>query len=170
MPDARTLFNSPEEATWDLDLTRTPLRHPAPLRASSAFGMYFLDAPLLPVRERELVVLRVARLRRCEFVWGQHPALSRREGIPDLDVERIREGPEAPGWRDSDRDRVRAAGDLHTNARICETTWQRPADHYDERRLLELIFTTSQYGLIRRLANSCETLLDEGFRESSWRT
>lgn len=84
MPDARTLCDTPEEATRDLHLTRSPLRHPALLRASTAFGRYFLDAPLLPLREREHVALRVARLCRCEFVWGQHVALSRREGIPGL--------------------------------------------------------------------------------------
>lgn len=76
----------------------------------------------------------------------------------------------SPGWRDSDRDLMRAADELHTDARICEATWQRLAEHYDERRLLELVFTTGQHELICRLANSRGTPLDEGFRGSSWST
>jgi alkylhydroperoxidase family enzyme len=57
---------------------------------------------------------------------------------------------------------VRAADELHADARLSDDTWQTLDEHYDERRLLELIFTASQYALICRVANSCGIPLDAG--------
>jgi alkylhydroperoxidase family enzyme len=161
-PDAKALYDELGEGTRDVNITRTLLRHPALLRRFTDFGMYFLNDGLLPMRERELVVLRVAWLCRCEYVWGQHVALSLREGIADSEIEGVVEGPDASGWSDFDRALVRAADELHADARLSDDTWQTLDEHYDERRLLELIFTASQYALICRVANSCGIPLDAG--------
>lgn len=160
--DAKALYDELGDGTRDVNITRTLLRHPALLRRFTDFGMYFLDDGLLPVRERELVVLRIAWLCNCEYVWGQHAALSRREGIAEAEIERVIEGPDASGWSDFDRVLVRTADELHADARVSDESWQALGEEYDERRLLELIFTASQYALICRVANSCDIPLDEG--------
>jgi alkylhydroperoxidase family enzyme len=161
-PDAKALYHELGEGTRDVHITRTLLRHPALLRRFTEFGMYFLNDGLLPVRERELVVLRTAWLCRCEYVWGQHVALCRREGIADAEIERVLEGPDAAAWSDLDSALVRAADELQTDARISDATWQTLAEQYDERRLLEIVFTAGQYALICRVANSCGIPLDAG--------
>ncbi|MBW2497372.1 MAG: carboxymuconolactone decarboxylase family protein [Deltaproteobacteria bacterium] len=161
-PDAKALYDELGEGTRDVNITRTLLRHPDLLRRFTEFGMYFLDDGLLPVRERELVVLRIAWLCGCEYVWGQHVALSRREGIAEAEIERVVEGPDASAWSALDRALIRVADELQADARISDATWQTLAGQYDERRLLELVFTAGQYTLICRVANSCGIPLDAG--------
>lgn len=150
------------EGTRDLNLTRTLLHHPALLRVFTGFGMYFLEAPLLSVRDRELLVLRLAWLCRCEYVWGQHVALCRREGLSDLDFTDIIAGADAVGWSPRDRALVRTVDELDRDATLSEEAGRALAELYDPPRILEAIFTVGQYALICRIANSCAIPLDSG--------
>ena len=159
---AADLYSELGEGTRDLNITRTLLHHPALLKAFTDFGFYFLETPLLSIRDRELMVLRLAWLCRCEYVWGQHVARCQREGIEDIDPESLLEGSDAETWSPRDRVLIRAVDELHRDAKLSEVQGRSLAAFYDPPRVIEAIFTVGQYGLICRIANSCEIPLDPG--------
>jgi alkylhydroperoxidase family enzyme len=80
-------------------------------------------ATTLSTRQRELLVLRVATVRRAEYEWAQHVVIGRDNGLDDADFARIAEGPDAAGWDPLERAMVAAVDELLADARIADGTW-----------------------------------------------
>ncbi|WP_433563538.1 carboxymuconolactone decarboxylase family protein [Nocardia sp. CA-151230] len=99
----------------------------------------------LPRYESELVILRVAHLRRCEYETDHHIRLGRRAGVTAEILDRLREGPAAAGWSAKERALLTAVDQLVTTRDLDDATWQSLAGHYDERRLIEIVLLTNQY-------------------------
>ena len=78
----------------------------------------------IPMRDKELVILRVNWLCHDDWVWGQHVPIAKREGRTDEEIARIPKGPNAPGWNDADATLLRAVDELHTAQFISDATWQ----------------------------------------------
>src|SRR3569623_81574 len=53
--------------------------------------------------DTELVILRVAHLRRCEYETDHHIRLCKRAGVTGDILERLRTGPAAAGWSARER-------------------------------------------------------------------
>src|SRR5207248_4751109 len=52
----------------------------------------------LPRRDTELVILRTAHLRGCQYEFEHHGHLAGRAGVSAADIERVMAGPDAVGW------------------------------------------------------------------------
>jgi len=105
--------------------------------------------------ETELVILRVAHLRECEYETDHHIRLGKRAGVTQEILDRLREGPQAPGWSDKERALLTAVDQLVRTRLIDDATWSALADHYDEPRLIEIVLLTNQY---EGLASTITTL------------
>lgn len=99
----------------------------------------------LPRYESELVIIRVAHLRSCEYEMDHHIRLGRRAGVTQEILERLRNGPADPYWNDKHRALLEAVDQLVTTRDIDDTTWTRLAEHYDERGLIEIVLLVNQY-------------------------
>lgn len=95
--------------------------------------------------EIELVVLRVAHLRRCRYEMDHHVRLGRRAGITPQILERILTGPDNPDWSPRHRSMLAATDRLVTTGDIDDATWSSLAQHLDERRLVEFCLLVTQY-------------------------
>ncbi|MEU1428990.1 carboxymuconolactone decarboxylase family protein [Nocardia sp. NPDC005746] len=95
--------------------------------------------------ESELVILRVAHLRECEYETDHHIRLGRRAGVTPEILDRLREGPAAAGWIDKERALLTAVDQLVATRDLDDATWQALAAHYDEQRLIEIVLLTNQY-------------------------
>ena len=80
-----------------LNVLGTLAHHPALTRAYHTFNGHVLFATTLSVRQRELLVLRVAAVRDAEYEWAQHVVLAGDAGIDDDEVDPGRRGPRRPG-------------------------------------------------------------------------
>ncbi|MBY8855671.1 carboxymuconolactone decarboxylase family protein [Nocardia sp. CA2R105] len=105
--------------------------------------------------ETELVILRVAHLRDCEYETDHHIRLGKRAGVTREILDRLREGPEAPGWSDKERALLTAVDQLVRTRDIDEAAWSALSTHYDEQRLIEIVLLTNQY---EGLASTITTL------------
>ena len=119
--------------------------HPALTRAFNTFNGHVLFGSSLSPRQRELLVLRVACLRECDYEWLQHTVLAQDAGLEPDEVRRVAVGPDAAGWSELDRALLRAADELIGGADLTEPTWSRLADVLDEEQLLDLVFTVGAY-------------------------
>ena len=145
-----------------LNIFRTLAHHPKLLKRWLVFGNHLLGKSTLPPRERELLILRIAWLRRAEYEWGQHVLIGKQAGLTDEEIERVAAGPSAAGWHEFDATLLRAVDELHAEARLSDATWQALAARYDTQQMLDLLFTVGQYDMLAMVLNSLGVQLDEG--------
>jgi len=148
--DTRTRFG----AGPMLNIFRTLAHHPKLMKRWLVFGNHVLAKSTLAPRERELAILRVGWLCRAGYEWGQHVAIAREAGLRDEEIERVPRGPDAPGWSPLERAVLRAADELHEDQFVSDATFAELASHYDERQLLDLVFTVGQYHLVSMALNT----------------
>ena len=164
-PAPRHPLPNPKErdpnAPKGLNLLGTMARHPALARAYHSFNGHVLFATTLSVRQRELVVLRVAAVRNADYEWLQHVVVAGEAGITDEEIVRVVHGPDAPGWSPLEAAVLRAVDELVADAAIGADTWTALADELDEQQLLDLIFTVGAYELLAMAMRSCAIELDD---------
>jgi len=138
--------------------------HPELARAFHTLNGHVLFATSLTVRQRELLVLRVAARRDAEYEWRQHVVLAGDAGIDAADVARIGAGPDAPGWSPLEAALVRAADELVADAMIGDATWAVLAAELDEHQLMDLVFTVGAYDVLAMALKSFGIALDDDLR------
>ncbi|CAM3989365.1 carboxymuconolactone decarboxylase family protein [Nocardia ninae] len=99
----------------------------------------------LPRHESELVILRVAHLRECEYEMDHHIRLGKRAGVTAEILDRVRTGPDSPGWTDKHRALLAAVDQLVQTRDLDDAHWAALAGHYDERSLIEIVLLVNQY-------------------------
>src|SRR2546421_10113075 len=109
---ARALLEGVGAVGSELNVFTTLVRHPKLFRRWSAFGSALLLAGTLPARDRELLILRTAWNNGCEYEWGQHLRIAREAGLGD-EIDRVVDGPAAPGLAPFEAALLQAADELH---------------------------------------------------------
>jgi alkylhydroperoxidase family enzyme len=127
------------------------------------FTDYLLQDSSLPIRDRELLILRIGYLNGGAYEWAAHRGLALNVGITEEELQQITEGPEATGWSQWDATLLRAADELHGNALISDSTWEILVAQYDTRQMMELVFTVGQYNLVAMYLNSLGVQFEEGW-------
>jgi alkylhydroperoxidase family enzyme len=112
-------------------------------------------------RHRELLILRVATIRKSPYQWSEHVPIARRCGLDDADIAGIAFGPEATSWSPLDRALLRAADELVAEGDISDPTWESLAAHLSPAQLLEVIFTVGAYETNCSMAKVCRIQPDD---------
>lgn len=102
----------------------------------------------LPRRETELVILRVATLRGCDYELQHHVRLGARAGVTAADVERVRAGSTATGWSGREQLLMRATEELLATKDLSDATWAELRAAYDERTVIELLLLVGHYDML----------------------
>ena len=144
-----------------LNALGTLARYPALTRAYHTLNGHVLFATTLSPRQRELLVLRVASVRRATYEWEQHVRLAGDAGVDRDEIARIGQGPEAPGWSSLERAMLAAVDELLADARVADPTWAVLAGELDEHQLMDLIFTVGTYDLLAMAFRSFGIELDD---------
>lgn len=147
-----------------LNALGTLAHHPELARAFHTFNGHILFGTSLSPRQRELVVLRVAAVRRATYEWAQHVRLADDAGISAEEVARIAEGPGASGWSTTDRALVSAVDELLADARVADDTWEVLAADLEVEQLMDVIFTVGAYDALAMVFRSFGVRLDDDLR------
>ena len=164
-PNATHRAPGTENRPKALSVLGTMAHHPALAQAFFTFNGHILGASTLSERQRELLIMRVAAVRKCGYEWAQHLFMARDAGLTDEEIGRIAYGPEAPFWTESDAAMLRSVDELIHDGVISESTWQLLAGDLDEQQLLDLIFTVGLYDILARLFASLELQIDDDISE-----
>ena len=148
-----------------LNVLGTMAHHPALARAFFTFNGHILMSTTLTERERELLVMRVAAVRKCGYEWAQHLFMARDVGLTDEEIGRIAYGPDAPFWGELDRAMLRAVDELVDDGAISASTWGELSGHLDTQQLLDVIFTVGAYDTLARMFSSLELEMDDEIGE-----
>ena len=138
----------------ELNIFAALAHHPRLLKRWSAFGGTLLYTGTLSPRERELLILRTALHCGAHYEWGQHVAIALAAGVSQAEVDRVAAGPEADGGSADDAALLRAADELHADARISDATWAVLVERLDPAQLIELCMVVGQYHLVAFTLNS----------------
>jgi len=137
-------------------------RYPALARAFLSFNNHVATGSTLSARERELLILRTAWLRRSEYEYIQHVILGLRAGLTEAEIALIAAGPDATGWPAEDADLVRAADELCVSGGIGADTWARLSGRYSEQQLMDIVFVVGCYQVVAMMMQSLDIPLEPG--------
>ncbi len=145
-----------------LNIFRTMANAPKALKRFNLWGGYILsDRNSLPAREREILILRTGWLCRSGYEWVQHTRIGLQSGLTRDEIERIKAGPDAPGWSVADAALLRVADDLVRDFFVSDSTWAGLSG-LTERQRMDAVFTVGQYTQVSMLLNSFGVQLDDG--------
>lgn len=138
----------------------TLARHRGLFRRWLLFAGALMPGGKLPRRDSELVILRVAHNTGSEYEWGQHERLGRAAGLSEVEIARVREGAEAPGWSERQALILAAVDELHGADRIGAETWGGLARHLEPVKLIELCMLAGHYTMLAGTLNSLQVQSD----------
>jgi len=95
--------------------------------------------------DTELIILRVAALRDCDYEQDHHRRLGAKAGLTPEIQDRITVGPDAPGWSDKERALLSAVDQIVATKALDDAHWDALAVHLDERQLIEICLLVTQY-------------------------
>ena len=150
------------EADSAYNIFKTLARHPDLMRRWLVFANHVLFKQTLSLRDRELLILRIGYLCNAGYEWGQHALVARKAGMSDEEILSSKSGPQTPGLSETDRLLMQATDELHADCHISDETWKALGEHYDEKQLMDLVFTVGQYNLVSMALNTFGVQPDEG--------
>src|SRR5690606_27242598 len=112
---------------------------------------------------RELIILRTGYLIRAEYEWAHHVPIALEAGLTDADIARVAQGPNAPGWSEEYQAVLSAVDQLRREAFIDDATWQILAKYYNNKQLIELVFTVGGYTMTGLAINSLGIQVEPGY-------
>ncbi|OBG28856.1 carboxymuconolactone decarboxylase family protein [Mycobacterium sp. 852002-51057_SCH5723018] len=119
----------------------------------------------LPAIDTELVILRVAHLRACEYELQHHRRMAAKQGLDAQIQSTIFAWPDAAAdaanqLSSRQRTLLAATDELVEERTITAATWQRLATHLNRRELIEFCLLTSQYDGLAATMSALDIPLD----------
>jgi AhpD family alkylhydroperoxidase len=172
----RIAYRQPEEMTEqarELTLKRGNLNvYRALANAEKVFtgwmlaGQAALTSPVLPVRLRELVVLRTAYLMDCPYELGQHRDVARTAGVGSDEIAAV---VSESDWEEADFSPVefavlRLTTELLTTRAVSAELFDHVHTALGSEAAVELLMVISRYAGLALMLNALQVDLDESAR------
>lgn len=138
---------SADNAFWTLG------RHERLFKGYCAFAVRLFNG-VVPVRDREIIVLRTAIVCQSDYEWGQHRVVA--EHLDVLTVQEIAKttDPHWDGWNAHERALLNAVDELNADARLQDATWDTLAATYGDGELVEILMLIGFYHMLAFTVNT----------------
>lgn len=161
----RHAFPAPDpDRPKGLNLLGTFAHHPDLTRAFHTLAGHALFGTTLSERQRELLVLRVAAVRGCEYEWAQHLVLAAAAGITEAEIAAVRAG---RGLDGTEQALLAAVDELLRDAMVSDATWSALAADLGAQQLMDVVFTVGTYDTLAMAMRSFGVELDADLRKPS---
>jgi len=132
----------------DIHLMSTLGRQRSLFRSWLRFSASMMPGGTISRHETELVILRVAHQRSCQYELDHHERIGRREGVDKTLLAQVLVGPDAPGWAPRQRALLCAVDALVQDKDLDDATWQALRAHYTDEQTVELCLLVGQYEML----------------------
>jgi alkylhydroperoxidase family enzyme len=133
---------------------RTFAHHPTLANAFSPLNVHLLTANTLPVKLRQIAIMRAAWICRSVYMWSSHLNTSVTCGLsPDM-YGPIQRGADDPYFTDFERILVRATDELVNDKMISVGVWNALEAEWSNQQLLDFLFTVGCYVMVAGVMNS----------------
>ena len=133
---------------------RTFAHHPQLANAFSPLNIHLLSTNTLPVKQRQIAIMRTAWITKAVYMWSSHLNTSVRCGLsPDM-YGPIQRGADDPYFTDFERVVIRATEDLVRDQKISDANWHALMAEWDEKQMLDFLFTVGCYVMVAGVMRS----------------
>ncbi len=133
---------------------RTFARNPPLADAFSHFNVHILSANSLPVKLRQIAIMRTAWMTGAVYMWSSHLNTSVMCGLSPEMYGPIQAGPDDPYFDPLERAVVRATDDLVLRHEVSDENWSALMSQWDDRQMLDFLFTVGCYVAIAGVMRS----------------
>lgn len=158
-PEIETMLRRwmpPGSPAEPLALFRLLAVHDGLLSRMRPLGAGILGHGRVPLRAREVMILRTCARAGAEYEWGVHAvAFGAQAGFTEQQIAAsAAAGADDPAWTPEDAVLVRLADELHDTAGVSDELWAVLAERYAPEQLLELVVIAGWYRLISGVINA----------------
>ncbi|MEM7443426.1 MAG: carboxymuconolactone decarboxylase family protein [Pseudomonadota bacterium] len=139
--------------------------HPDLLKAWWSFRNYSVQGGQLGRRRGELVILRVAVLLRAWYEWASHVQRALSCGVSRDDIERVKQGAQAPEWDEGDALLLQAVDELVGGHAIAPETLKKLSHHYSAQQIMDIMAIQGMYVILGGMINTWGLDLDAHMAE-----
>lgn len=164
--DVQKALDAAIGSTGAQNVFRTIARNPGLYLRYGAFAGKLFSGGKLSVRDRELVILRVAWLCDSEYEWAQHARIGREIGLDEFQLADIRVGSTAPSWNEWDGAVLRATEELVLEHTVSKESWDALRRGYEDEQMIEFLFLAGSYVMLAGFLNAAEVEIEPGY--SGW--
>ncbi|MCJ2180263.1 carboxymuconolactone decarboxylase family protein [Novosphingobium album (ex Hu et al. 2023)] len=119
--------------------------HPHLAELFSQFNIHLLTTNTVPVKLRQIAIMRTAWVCKAIYMWSSHLNTSLTLGLePDM-FDPVKAGADDPYFTDFERVVVRATDELIADRKIGQETWTALASEWSYQQLLDFMFTVGAY-------------------------
>ena len=166
MREIINIFAGPGRINVDENyVLNTFVQHPDLARHFLLFNRYLLMSSTLPVRLRQIAIMRVAWIKNATYVWSSHLRTSLRNGLTGEEFEPVKQGESSPYWSDEERIILRATDQAMNDSDVDDETWQALTGFLDQRQAMDFLFTVGAYALLGMVCNSLRIEREEALLE-----
>ncbi|MEI7915287.1 MAG: carboxymuconolactone decarboxylase family protein [Mycobacteriaceae bacterium] len=130
------------------------------LRAFLPYSGLLLGGGTLSKRDKEVVILRVGRLRDSEYELQQHRRLGRSRGVDTELQEKIFTGPGADGLGERDRVLLAAVDELVIDRTLSDATFDALSSQLERRQVIEFCALAAHYDAIAAILSALRVPMD----------
>jgi len=150
-----------------LNIFGTLAQHPDLLRRWMPLAGHVMSKNSLSPRHRELLILRTGHRCASLYEFSQHAQIALDCDMSADEVMAVRGPVDDSRWNPIERSLLRAADELHDDQRISDATWAELAAAFDDRGLIDIVFTVGQYTMVAMFLNTSGVHLDPGV-DAAW--
>lgn len=153
-PEIQAQFDTLMRGAPPLQLFRTVARNPRVLSRMMAGGL--LDRGSIPLRLRELMILRTTALCGAEYEWGVHVAVygDKAGWTPQELAATVQPAAAGAGcWTGEERLLLRMADALHAGSDLDDALYAELAASFADEQLIELLMLAGLYHAVSYLVN-----------------
>lgn len=114
---------------------------------------YFRHHGTLDTKDKELIILTVARELGARFPWSRHEIRAQRAGMPETTIEALRANGPLDALSEHERFLVELARRLLHERRLSDALFSKALAELGPNRLVEAVGLVSHYNLISSVGN-----------------
>ncbi len=136
--------------------------HPELLQAWMPLRNHIVSNSTLSARQRELIILRTAHNCQADYEWQHHVERGQLAGLEVVEIERVKDGAGASGWREDEAALLAAADDCHRDSCISATTLEKVQQCFSEQQQLDIVVTVGVYMTLASIIRTWDVPLEDG--------
>jgi len=120
----------------------------------SQLNIHLLLTNSVPVRQRQIAIMRTAWLTKATYMWSSHLRTSMGFGLEPELFRPLQVGADDPYFSDFEKVIIRATEELVADRKIGEATWAALAAEWSHEQMLDFMFTVGAYVLVAGVMRS----------------
>ncbi|MBU6267223.1 MAG: hypothetical protein KGN34_06770 [Sphingomonadales bacterium] len=144
---------------------RTFIHNPVVADLFSQFNIHILVTNTVPVRQRQIAIMRTAWITQATYMWSSHLNTSQSFGLETDLFEPIKHGADDPYFTPFEKVVIRATEDLVERHEVSQANWDALMAEWRPEQMMDFLFTVGAYVTVAGVMRSCRVQRQDDLRE-----